>query len=279
MNRLSLHDVCLSFQDGDELVHALDHVTLDVAGGEFVAISGASGSGKSSLLAVAGALRTPDTGTVLIGDTDVTAASPRARSAIRRQQLGFVFQQSNLFEALTAVDQLVYQASLAGMDRGTARTTALELLDAVGIGNKADRRPAQLSGGERQRVGIARAMIHSPSVILADEPTSALDAARADEIVGLLPRPDPRAGCRHRHGDPRPRDPERSGSGRHHARRTPRRRRDRLNTQVRSVAAQSAGTPGKNCEQTVSKHQRRQRSGVQPRSSTMSRNVSSLKTV
>ena len=186
MNRLSLHDVCLSFQDGDELVHALDHVTLDIAGGEFVAISGASGSGKSSLLAVAGALRTPDSGTVLIGDTDVTAAPSRARAAIRRQHLGFVFQQSNLFEALTAVDQLVYQASLAGMDRGTARTAALELLDAVGIGDKADRRPAQLSGGERQRVGIARAMIHSPSVILADEPTSALDAARAHEIVALL---------------------------------------------------------------------------------------------
>ncbi len=280
MNRLSLHDVCLSFQDGDELVHALDHVTLDVAGGEFVAISGASGSGKNRCSPLPARSRTPDTGTVLIGDTDVTAASPRARSAIRRQQLGFVFQQSNLFEALTAVDQLVYQASLAGMDRGTARTTALELLDAVGIGNKADRRPAQLSGGERQRVGIARAMIHSPSVILVDEPTSALDAARARHQIGGAPaRPDPRAGCRHRHGDPRPRDPERSGSGRHHARRTPRRRRDRLNTQVRSVAAQSAGTPGKNCEQTVSKHQRRQRSGVQPRSSTMSRNVSSLKTV
>ena len=186
MNHLVLHDVCLSFADGDERVQALDHVTLTVDSGELLAISGASGSGKSSLLAVAGALRTPDSGQVVIGDTDVTSASPRERAAIRRKHLGFVFQQSNLFEALTAVDQLIYQASLAGMDRDAARDTATELLAAVGMSDKADRRPGQLSGGERQRVGIARAMIHSPSVILADEPTSALDAARAKEIVQLL---------------------------------------------------------------------------------------------
>jgi putative ABC transport system ATP-binding protein len=186
MSSLSLRDVSLSFADGDERVHALDDVTLTVEPGELVAISGASGSGKSSLLAVAGALRTPESGQVWIGDTDITAASPRERAAIRRRNLGFVFQQSNLFEALTAVDQLVYQASLAGIARATARTTAADLLDAVGMGDKADRRPGQLSGGERQRVGIARAMINQPSVILADEPTSALDASRAKEIVQLL---------------------------------------------------------------------------------------------
>ena len=186
MSALALHDVCLSFADGDELVHALDHVTLTVAAGELVAITGASGSGKSSLLAVAGALRTPDSGQVVIGDTDVTAATPRQRTSIRRQSLGFIFQQSNLFEALTATDQLLYQASLTGTDRQAARDTAAELLEAVGMTDKADRRPGQLSGGERQRVGIARAMINGPSVILADEPTSSLDAARAHEIVGLL---------------------------------------------------------------------------------------------
>jgi putative ABC transport system ATP-binding protein len=183
---LALDDVCLTFADGDDLVHALDHVTLNVTAGEFVAISGASGSGKSSLLAVAGALRTPGSGRVMIGDTDVTAASPRQRTAIRRRQLGFVFQQSNLFEALTATDQLLYQASLAGLDRMRARAQAAELLAAVGMSDKADRRPGQLSGGERQRVGIARALINNPTLILADEPTSALDAARAHEIVHLL---------------------------------------------------------------------------------------------
>jgi putative ABC transport system ATP-binding protein len=183
---LTLHDVCLSFDDGDERIHALDHVSLSVAPGELVAISGASGSGKSSLLAVAGALRTPDSGQVTIGGTDITAASKRTRSEIRRRHLGFVFQQSNLFEALTATDQLLYQASLAGIDRETARSAAAELLASVGMSERAGRRPGQLSGGERQRVGIARALINRPSVILADEPTSALDATRAREIVRLL---------------------------------------------------------------------------------------------
>ena len=186
MNALALHNVCLSFADGDERVHALDHVSLTIAAGELVAVSGASGSGKSSLLAVAGALRTPESGQVVISDSDITAASPRERAAIRRRDLGFVFQQSNLFEALTSTDQLLYQAQLAGIPRATARVTAAELLAAVGISDKADRRPGQLSGGERQRVGIARALINSPRVILADEPTSALDAARAREIVQLL---------------------------------------------------------------------------------------------
>ena len=186
MNALALHNVCLSFADGDERVHALDHVSLTIAAGELVAVSGASGSVKSSLLAVAGALRTPESGQVVIGDSDITAASPRERAAIRRRALGFVFQQSNLFEALTSTDQLLYQAQLAGIPRATARVTAAELLAAVGISDKADRRPGQLSGGERQRVGIARALINSPRVILADEPTSALDAARAREIVQLL---------------------------------------------------------------------------------------------
>ena len=186
MNSLTMTDVFLSFVDGDERVHALDNVSLTVAPGEFVAVSGASGSGKSSLLAVAGALRTPERGRVLIGDVDLTSASPSRRAEIRRRELGFVFQQSNLFEALTAVDQLLYQARLAGMPRATARDTAHELLEAVGMGAKTDRRPGQLSGGERQRVGIARALMNSPKLILADEPTSALDAARAHEIVRLL---------------------------------------------------------------------------------------------
>lgn len=186
MTSLTLNDATLSFTDGDERVYALDHVTLTIAPGELVAVSGASGSGKSSLLAVAGALRTPESGHVMIGDTDITNASPRERSAIRRQHLGFVFQQSNLFAALTATDQLLYQAQLAGIPRATARENAAELLASVGMSDKSNRRPGQLSGGERQRVGIARALINSPRVILADEPTSALDANRAREIVQLL---------------------------------------------------------------------------------------------
>lgn len=186
MSHLTLDELTLTFADGDEQVSALDGVSLHVAGGELVAVAGASGSGKSSLLAVAGALRTPDRGRVQIGDVDVTSLSPRRRAEIRRRHIGFVFQQSNLFDALTATDQLIYQARVAGLAKSEGRALAAELLDAVGMADKGRRRPGQLSGGERQRVGIARAMVNSPTVILADEPTSALDHVRATEIVELL---------------------------------------------------------------------------------------------
>lgn len=186
MSALVLDDLCVRFRDGDEEIAALDHVSLAVEAGEFVAIVGASGSGKSSLLAVAGALRTPDSGTMHIGDTEITGTKPSSRAAVRRTKIGFVFQSSNLFEALTAVDQLVYMGRLAAMSGRDARQEAARLLDAVGLASKVDRRPAELSGGERQRVGIARALIHRPEVLLVDEPTSALDHTRALEIVTLL---------------------------------------------------------------------------------------------
>lgn len=186
MNALVLTDLCVSFSDGDEQIAALDHVSLTVGTGELVAVVGASGSGKSSLLAVAGALRSPDSGTVVIGDSEITNAKPADRSALRRTKIGFVFQSSNLFEALTARDQLVYMGRLAGMSSRDARAEAVRLLDVVGLGPKADRRPGQLSGGERQRVGIARALITRPEVLLVDEPTSALDHERALDVVTLL---------------------------------------------------------------------------------------------
>lgn len=186
MSALALHDLCVSFGDGDEQIAALDHVSLTVAGGEFVAVVGASGSGKSSLLAVAGALRSPDSGRVLIGDVDITNAKPSERAAVRRTKIGFVFQSSNLFEALTAADQLIYMGRLAGMSSRDVRAEAERLLDVVGLTQKANRRPGKLSGGERQRVGIARALITEPAVLLVDEPTSALDHSRALEVVTLL---------------------------------------------------------------------------------------------
>lgn len=186
MSALVLDDLCVSFSDGEEQIAALDHVSLTVTAGELVAVVGASGSGKSSLLAVAGALRSPDSGTVMIGDVDITNAKPSDRSAVRRTKIGFVFQSSNLFEALTAVDQLIYMGRLGGMSSRDARAEAVRLLDAVGLGQKANRRPGKLSGGERQRVGIARALITGPEVLLVDEPTSALDHDRALDVVTLL---------------------------------------------------------------------------------------------
>lgn len=183
---LRLTDVNLQRGDGDETVRVLDVVSLTVDPGELVALVGPSGSGKSSLLAVAGALIQPDSGTVEIHGTTLADLSPNDLARVRRQQIGFVFQSSNLVPSLTAIDQLLAMAHLDGRSPKGERDRALELLDAVGLAAKADRRPHQLSGGERQRVGVARALFNEPSVLLADEPTSALDRARSAELSTLL---------------------------------------------------------------------------------------------
>jgi len=186
MSSLQLDDLYLSFGDGDEEVVALDHVSLTIEPGEMVAVVGVSGAGKSSLLAVAGALRSPASGTVSIAGNDITNAARNQQAQIRRDHIGFVFQSSNLFEALTAREQLIYAARVAGRTGAAVAAEADELLAEVGLTDKSGRRPGQLSGGERQRVGIARALINQPTLLLVDEPTSALDHARAREIVELL---------------------------------------------------------------------------------------------
>ncbi|MGQ4268839.1 ABC transporter ATP-binding protein [Nocardiopsis changdeensis] len=180
---LVLEGVTLRLGDGDTTVTALDDVSIAIRPGEMVAVVGPSGAGKSSLLAVAGALTVPDSGTVRADGRDITALSKRARARFRRDHIGFVFQSGNLLGALTAADQLRMMSRLG---RGGTRQDARRLLEEVGMGDKADRRPHQLSGGERQRVGIARALVGGPSVLLVDEPTAALDRARSHEIVRLL---------------------------------------------------------------------------------------------
>lgn len=183
---LRLNGVNLQRGDGDETVRVLDDVTLTVDPGELVALVGPSGSGKSSLLAVAGALIQPDSGTVEIHGTTLADLAPNELARVRRRQIGFVFQSSNLVPSLTAIDQLLAMAHLDGRRPSAERDRARELLDVVGLAAKADRRPHQLSGGERQRVGVARALFNEPSVLLADEPTSALDRARSAELSALL---------------------------------------------------------------------------------------------
>lgn len=183
---LILDEVTLVRGDGDDEVTVLDAVSLTVAPGEFVAIVGPSGSGKSSLLAVAGGLTQPDTGTVTVAGQTLGGLSSRALGAIRRSHIGFVFQGHNLIDALTAVDQLRLPVTFGGA-LGETRDP-MELLADVGMASKADRRPHQLSGGERQRVGIARALMTRPRVLLVDEPTAALDRKRSHEIVELLAR-------------------------------------------------------------------------------------------
>jgi len=183
---LCMEHLCLRYGDGDEEIVALDDVSLAVGAGELVAVAGASGSGKSSLLAVAGAMRRPDSGSVTIGGVDMTEGPAKKRGAMRHDLIGFVFQSSNLLASLTALEQLELVGRIGGAPRAATRSKALSLLEEVGLAAKAGRRPGQLSGGERQRVGIARALMAEPAALLADEPTSALDHQRATDIVTLL---------------------------------------------------------------------------------------------
>jgi putative ABC transport system ATP-binding protein len=184
---LRVESVSLVLGDGDQQVQALDGVTLNVAQGELLAVVGPSGSGKSSLLAVCGGLRSPTSGRIHIGDTEITALNREALTRVRRDSIGFVFQQSNLLPALTVLDQLMLTVHLRGKTPGAAdRDRAMVLLQKVGMDSRSKRRPAELSGGERQRVGIARALMSSPSLLLVDEPTSMLDKARGQQIVSLL---------------------------------------------------------------------------------------------
>ncbi|WP_406863865.1 ABC transporter ATP-binding protein [Streptomyces sp. HUAS MG47] len=183
---LLLDDVTLTYPDGDGRLTALDSVGLEVPAGTLTAVVGPSGSGKSSLLAVAATLVTPDRGRVVVAGTDTASLDAAGRAALRRERIGIVFQQPNLLASLTAVEQLQVMAHLSGAKPKTVRDRALALLDAVGLAGQAGRRPHQLSGGQRQRINIARALMNEPSVLLVDEPTSALDHERGAAVVALL---------------------------------------------------------------------------------------------
>ncbi|MFC8869217.1 ABC transporter ATP-binding protein [Streptomyces sp. NPDC057148] len=185
---LRLTDITLTYPDGDSRLTALDRVTLEVPRGGLTAVIGPSGSGKSSLLAVAATLITPDSGTVTVDGADTTGMSRAELTDLRRHRIGIVFQQPNLLPSLTAAEQLQVMAHIDGRRARAARGRALDLLDAVGLADRADRRPHQLSGGQRQRVNIARALMNDPGVLLVDEPTSALDHERGAAVIDLITR-------------------------------------------------------------------------------------------
>jgi putative ABC transport system ATP-binding protein len=186
---LRVRNVMLLLGAGEQQVRALDDVTIDVNAGQLLAVLGPSGAGKSSLLAVCGGLCTPTSGQVFIGDTEITTLDRARLAEVRRDRVGFVFQQSNLLPSLTAVDQLLLLAHMAGRRPGRReRDKAMGLLREVGMEQKANRLPGQMSGGERQRVGIARALMNDPQILLVDEPTSMLDHHRGRQIVELLAR-------------------------------------------------------------------------------------------
>jgi putative ABC transport system ATP-binding protein len=181
-----LHGVRKEYGRGTSTVAALRDVDLTIPRGKVVAIVGPSGSGKSTLLQLLGALDRPTSGQVLCNGRDLAKMSDGELSALRRETIGFIFQQFNLIPTLTAQANVEVALAPAGV-RGSARTDrARALLEAVGLAHRADHLPTQLSGGEQQRVAIARALANHPSVLLADEPTGNLDSATGDEILTLL---------------------------------------------------------------------------------------------
>ena len=183
---LTLNNVTVSVPDGTSRRTLLNDVSLEIGAGEIVAMTGASGSGKSTLIAVGGLLRAPDSGTVRIAGQDVSEARDRQRARIRGENIGIVYQASNLLPALTAREQVEIAAHVRGRLDQKAKSRALDLLERVGLQDRLNSRPAELSGGERQRVAIARALMNEPQLVLADEPTAALDPERAADVVDLL---------------------------------------------------------------------------------------------
>jgi putative ABC transport system ATP-binding protein len=186
---ITLDHVTLTFPDGAARVRAVDDASLVVRAGTITAIMGPSGSGKSSLLALASTLIRPDAGRVVIDDVEASALTPADAAELRRTRIGIVFQQSNLLPALTALEQLLVMNELGGARRrarAVERVRAADLLDAVGLSAHAGKRPHQLSGGQRQRVNIARALMSDPSVLIVDEPTSALDSSSGVQVMQVL---------------------------------------------------------------------------------------------
>jgi ABC-type lipoprotein export system ATPase subunit len=171
---------------GEGLVRALDAVELDVAPGETVAVMGPSGCGKSTLLHLLGGLERPSAGEVWVAGQRIDRLSEKALARLRRRAIGFVFQAFHLMDELTATENVELPALLAGRSPGAARRRAGELLERVGLGDRAGHLPSALSGGERQRVAIARALGNEPLVVLADEPTGNLDSAATLDVLRLL---------------------------------------------------------------------------------------------
>lgn len=174
------------YGEGPKAVHALGPVDVEVQRGEFVAIMGPSGSGKSTMLALAGALDRPSEGRVLVDGRDLAILDRKALAELRRRSIGYVFQDLNLLPGLTAIENVALPLELDGVALSSARDTAREELEHVGLGALADRFPDDLSGGEQQRVAVARAFVGPRALLLADEPTGALDSVTGERIMRLL---------------------------------------------------------------------------------------------
>ena len=183
---IELKDVYKIYPMGDETVHALDGVSLSIDQGEFVAIVGSSGSGKSTAMNIIGCLDVPTSGSYHLGGVDVSTMDDDQQAEIRNKMLGFIFQQYNLIPKLSVLENVELPLLYAGVPAEERRNRAIHSLERVGLADKRKHLPSQLSGGQQQRVSIARALAGSPSVILADEPTGALDSRTGREVLGFL---------------------------------------------------------------------------------------------
>ena len=183
---IELKDVYKIYPMGAEAVHALDGVSLTIDRGEFVAIVGQSGSGKSTCMNIIGCLDVPTHGTYRLNGRDVGKMNRNELAAIRNEMLGFIFQQYNLLPKLNLMENVEVPLVYAGIPRAERHRRARAVLEQVGLGDKIRNKPNQLSGGQQQRVSIARALVRNPAVILADEPTGALDSHTGREVLGML---------------------------------------------------------------------------------------------
>ena len=171
---------------GAEVIHALKSVSLNINKGEFVALMGPSGSGKSTLMNILGCLDTPTRGEYVLNGINVSEMSDDELAEVRNKEIGFVFQTFNLLPRSSSLDNVALPLVYAGYSKSQREEKARQVLESVGLGNRVDHKPNELSGGQRQRVAVARALINTPSIILADEPTGNLDTKTSIEIMGLL---------------------------------------------------------------------------------------------
>ena len=179
-------DLCIIYNPGENEVRALDHINLEINRGEFVAIIGQSGSGKSTFMNMLGCLDIPTSGKYFLNGTDVSTMTDSQLSTVRNKEIGFIFQGFNLIANLTAIENVELPLIYRGIDKKTRRELAKEALEMVGLGHRMEHKPAEMSGGQQQRVAIARAIAAKPPVILADEPTGNLDTASSREILDIL---------------------------------------------------------------------------------------------
>ena len=183
---IEMRDVVRAYRVGGRDVCALERVSLRFDGGQFVSIVGPSGAGKSTLLHLLGALDSPDSGSIVFDGAEIGRLSDEQQSRFRHRRVGFVFQFFNLLPTLSAWENVAVPKLLDGVRLGKVKADAVRLLDRVGLGNRAQHRPAELSGGQMQRVAVARALMMDPSLILADEPTGNLDSTTGASILTLL---------------------------------------------------------------------------------------------